>query len=109
MIKKLCMSCSIELRKASSMEYLGKKNHMGTCEHCGRKTYITEYNLPTPSSLPAEKSRPAEQRTTITVDIDARTAVNIQRLADRWGRSCGEVIDSAIIHFMRNRKGGPNE
>lgn len=109
MIKKLCMPCSIELRKVSSIEYLGKKNRLGVCERCGRKKYITEYNLTTSIPLPAEKSRPTEQRTTITVDIDARTAVNIQRLAERWGRSCGEVIDSAIIHFMRNRKGGPNE
>lgn len=105
MIQKLCMSCSSELRSVYSMQYLGKKNHMDICERCGRKTYVTEYDLKESSAVPAERNSRPISRTDVTINVDVRTAVNMQRLADRWGCSCGEVVDSWSINFNRKRKG----
>ena len=104
MIKKLCTQCSAELRNVMDLEYQGKRNRKGVCEHCGLEKYVTEYDVTQNPDKTKQTEKTPNTRITVTWDLDIRTVINATRLAERWGVTQGEVADSVFTAFMRGRK-----
>lgn len=109
MNKKLCVSCSKKLRA----RYMGGKARTGTCENCGKRVVVTPFEVPEQDSELTEVQNTkvwavhkAPEYTTITLMVDARTAVTLQKFAALWGCSLGAVVDSIVIHFLRFTKRG---
>ena len=106
MIKKLCMKCRDKTAQTANVRYTGKKNYKDICERCWELKYVTEYDVnKTEDKRTSEKT----ERIDISLNVNANTARNIKRLAERWQCSEGAVVDSVLVRFLRNRKGGNDE